>query len=353
MAGPVESAGQKRTFLFALSDEEQQDATSLVSYAKRVPMFRKTGNEIEDERLASERKAFIRVLNGLWRTPAIASRCADWVDERAAAHIQSAKVSHDSFESVSVVKALDEIWVCSYIVKVTPIRLATLEWACANDPDTWRQIVTFLMVLGLSLKLNKVCKEKEVLRVTWDARVLHCGSRGNLFNDATLLVKETGFVDWSNNGVYTVIFVKDLGKKLVHRPSGAEVDIPSVLIVDRTFALKSNWSDYDACLVKGPHEFSCRVMFPDQVGPNTIKIWAGSCKEFEEATNRARIEVDGARRAAVRHAVVVAADNTFKATAKAAGRRKSMEKAREALTERKVSLNNKRTVTFGAAASST
>ena len=63
-------------------------------------------------------------------------------------------------------------------------------------------------------------------------------------------VLPTGQILWHKIGVYALTFDDDTGKatELTHKPSGMSCDIPTNMLIDRSFNIIFNWNEEKACV---------------------------------------------------------------------------------------------------------
>lgn len=330
--------------MFDLTDEERQDSKRFCAFSERLPQCPKAASKFDEEENKLRRKHFMKVIDTCWRHPDILMQAANWVEEKAS---EMAERGNDQlFVSISTLRALDEQWCARLLVKRTALKLKTLETACEQDSDSWRQLFMYGMVASGSLKIPKDGKDKLVCAKWIDQRVAACGGRWGRLENAKLLTA-TGVIDWSKWGVYSLQW-DTTGRctKIVHRPSGAEYDCAEHVVITKKFRIEENWSDFAARIVCKPTEYNIADdFFPKKpaAGPHLLEHWTASCSSAERAMDAAKREIEGAHPDGARKN---AGDDEFLKGAKQKARKENMDKARAALQRKKTQINSKRSVTF-------
>ena len=337
--------GTKRTFLFALSADEQAHPNKLVGFASKLPAINKTNDEYVDDDLRLKREGFMTCISLMWRNPHIILQTTNRAEHLVQSYSQ--RSTGDFFESISVLWRLDETWTVNFISVNYNLSIRRLEQACTVDPDSWRHLMVFGLVANGSLKMPAECKEKLVCQLALAKRMERMGSRLLALTDSNIL-HQAGGIDWGRLGVYAVTWnASGRAESVLHRPSGHEASLAEHVVITKKFTLASNWSDFGATLSLKPTSYNiAEDFFEAGRGPHSVKLWTGHCKDFdtEAAAMKSKVEKDRKGRADV----TVSSEGEFRKAQKTEQRRQSMQKAREALSAKKDSLANKRKITFDA-----
>jgi len=335
----------KRQGIFSCSDEELASPAKLVKFAETAPAFMKTGDEDKDEDLKMKRSQFQKSMNLLWRNPDLCFKNVMWLEEKINA--KNSKCPQDMFKALSTIGAMDETWCCSWIVANSNIRLETMEAACLVDPESWKQILTFVLKCHMSCKLPPDCRRKAVCGSCFDSRVLQCGGRLSGFMDETLCDEDGGLIDWRTWGCYEPMFVADEPnlRTIRHRPTGHLGHIPAHVTITRAFKLWWNYDDMQARFILKPSEFCAKDLFEAKAGPFFQKTWEGNDKGFQAlATLHSDRQADLQQQLSVND--VPETPQKFNSKAKAEKKSNAMLVAREAYQVQQAELNKQRVISF-------
>ena len=337
-------ASAKILCLSQLTDDEVSSPAKLVRFCERVPAVAKTGDKYRDDELTMQRQHFMKLVSSLWRNPQMIMQSNSWLEGKL--EDMKNQVTEGYFSKVSTLGALDEDWVAKYLTSKLPLNMEQLEAACEYDPEAWTQLLCWMLRATRTLKIPESCRQIAVLVLAFDLRVEAIGCRwlGLKANDMVEL--STGAIKWTNIGVYEVKFNSEKTKALsvLHRPTQEVAQIPDHVFIDATFSLTFNWLDLGAKVTKKPADHLLCQFFDDNKGPGVGEVVTGNSKEFNNyATNAvagvAQGRTNGCRLASSSSS---SSSRTFKASAKAAVKRESMEKARAALEKKKNDMQNKR-----------
>lgn len=332
-------------FLFELTEEEIKDNSRIVAFAERLPSFKRVGEEFADDEAKMRREALQRTLSLNWRYPEIALQCASWCDNRVKSLRN--KVDESMFKKAPLdLKCVDTAWMASCIVSLSSVSAGALEQFLVQDPQTVGQILEYGLVVSQSLRLPKMCQQKELLASALRRRCEEVGDRLSKFGQGSgLKDSASGALNWKKFGVYELQFDKEVCKAIIHRPTGRSAKPPSHTIITKAFVLEENWNDFSCRVVLDPCTYHLHKFFPDGEGPHSINALSGDNKDWREMVEglwRSR-EEDSQRR----KTKVVVPSKPIGSVAKETKKKAAMVKARAALLKQKQDIKNRRKITFG------
>jgi hypothetical protein len=335
----------KRMFCFDLTDDDRATPAKMIKYAESCPAVKKYNDDVKDDELSMQRKAYMKVVNLLWRNPSLCLANASWLEGRIDRN--AAEVDNTIYlEKVSTLKNLDESVLQTWIEKSTKITVAGLALAMKKDPESMLQILYYKLVASGSLVLPSACRSRDVLKQALDQRSHNVGGfRLMQVTDLNLLTA-SGFIDWGTHGPYTATVVNDQITEIEHRVSSdtAEVELP--IVISTSFKMQQGWSDHEACYVfKGVNRlisYNIAEFFSNGQGPHKCANISGKSQSFNDIV-AAKEVIFQAGLVHGQNAVAVTTSN-FKDEQKKENRRASLSKARTALKAQSEALNNNRSI---------
>jgi hypothetical protein len=334
--------GAKRTFLFDTTEAELANPLKKIGYATKLPAVAKTGNSVKDEDAATDRTAFMFVIDSLWRSPSLCQKAKAWLEQR---RDNAAGDKTDAFfESVSTLRALDDAWVFSFLSNKLNLPLDVLERACLYDPDSWRQILQFLGLLNLSSKLCKSCLQQEVVAGALIACIDANATRLSVIG-ANAFDRHSGGIRWAHMGVYKLTFDEENATHITHMPTNTTIPMPEHAPVTKAFTLGNNWSDFEAVIKLEPVSHKCFMFFATGQGPKSLSKVNTQSELFANAVTATLAKIAARERDAKKTAFVTTTKK-FNEAAKLKQKQDQMLKARNALAVKKEALESKRTCKF-------
>ncbi len=329
---------------FSLTEAEVAQPTKIVKVAQRIPKPQKTGDVLVDDSSTIQHEHLQKIVSKLWRHPDVIVACSSWVDKRV--DMVAEAQTRGLLASVSILKALDEEFACSWIARQSPnLNMGAMEKLLVKDPDTWRHLMIYALVASPFLKLPIETKDRGVMKNALDKRASTCGDRL-----AAVKADANGdklSIDWLKFGVYSLEFNSDgVLVKITHTTTKEHTVIdPSIILVSKKWKLEQNWSDYSAELTLKPHKHTCCDFFADGVGPKKIALINGKSKIFNDIVTQAVQDVKTVRqKKAEDDASQAAVQPNFREATKLQGRKAAMERAREALLKKKADLASSRVI---------
>lgn len=308
---------------------------------QKVPKVVRTGDETKDSDMNMRRTAFCYVLETLWLKLELSMACQSFLVNRIDA--DGKKAQSDEFQELSKLGKLEESWVAYFVSKLTKQTLAKLKDAQAFEDESLKQVLIFLLVAPLSLRMPPECRNKHVCEEVLQSREKDCGLRSKLLMPMPFIVSEKG-LNWGACGVY--ILEWKTGEKsaeaaaVVHRPTRTRVALPAAAVVNKEFCIVSNWDDMNAMLVHGPVKHRISDFFDKGVGPHSVAVWSGKCAplvNLAKTIGEANEQLKNQERANEATAEEWGAGKSKRPSA-------AIEKAREALRQRKADKETKRQV---------
>ena len=241
-------------------------------------------------------------------------------------------------------RSLDDAWISAFICGKIKVSLGDLELALQSDPDAWRQILQFLLVSSLSLKLIDDNRKKSITATALEYRIDSMDQdRCSVFRDREFLHNTSKSIDWATLGVYDVVWESGANKAeaIKHRPSGDVAVLPEHITTTTDFVIDHNWADYGATIGLKPTRYDiAQAFFTDKSkGPHITPLMTH--KMWLDLTAKAKVSV---QRAEENARPVVEPAPAFMAKAKELSRKLALEKARAALDAKKHDLHNERVV---------
>lgn len=135
----------------------------------------------------------------------------------------------------------------------------------------------FLIAASPSTKLPRPCLDKLVCSSTLARRASQCGDRIKL---VAACINAAGVVDWKRLGVYELTWqpghiAEGACKRctgITHRPSKETASIPSHIVIDTSFELCGNESDFESRVKKGVAEYRLCDFFGKQGAPWSVQL---------------------------------------------------------------------------------
>jgi hypothetical protein len=331
---------QKR-FLFSLTDKEALESTKLCDFACKLPCTKKSGDSFEDDELTMKRDAFAKTIDKLWRHPGIIMQTCSWVEKRVLAIAD--KVGDDKFESVSVLKNIEDEWLCNFLHRNFKFEVGALELVCNSDPESMLQLLIYGMVASSALKLPEACKHKQVMEDSLKMVFAEHADRLGKMEKKDLINKTSRTLDWLAIGVYSVVFdaKTNLAERVIHRPTGDEALLEDHVRITKAFVLESNWSDHLAAFVLKPSRYLVLDLFEENSGPHHYTLLTGKASRFDTIVRQAHAKIQRER-----PAVAGGKKKKFREDEKKVQKQDNMSKARRALSVKKKDLANKRVIKF-------
>lgn len=331
---------QKR-YLFSLTEKETQESTKLCDFACKLPSTKKSGDTFLDDELTMKRDAFAKTIDKLWRHPDIIMQTCSWVDKRVSAMVD--QVGSDKFETISVLKNIEDEWLCRFLHRTYKFEVAALEMVCTSDPESMLQLLMYGMIASSALKLPEACKHKQVLEDALKHALKGAADRLEKMNAKDMFNATTRTLDWLKIGVYAVHFdeATNLAVKVEHRPTGDTCGLADHVRITKAFVLESNWSDHQAAFVLKPSRYLVMDLFEDHCGPRRITMLTGKAVIFDTFVRQAHAKLQRERAPAAG-----GKQKKFREDAKKVQKQDAMQKARSALNVKKTALANKRVIKF-------
>lgn len=190
--------------------------------------------------------------------------------------------AQSKFDKLGTLRAVPTDWIVAFLATISDMDKAMLLKIHGYDEDNIYQLLQYATQLGFQLKLPEQCRVKDVLQRVLKSRVAECGDRLDKFVSRGGATPE-GKIDW-RRGVYSVKFHPTTGKltSVTHTPTGADVTLDHELL-DKTWVLESNFSDYGAAFRK-PKMPAIKLasLFPKGVGPLAVPPITARAKQWEK-----------------------------------------------------------------------
>ena len=334
MAVTTPTREQSKRFCFELTADETENPSKRVKYADLLTQTRKVDNTAEAEDLKADRQAFQWVISTLWRNRQMCMKTRQWLEDRInCPQASTAQV----FGNVTCLKNSDATFVMQFFATQPKLSFEDLATAASKDPETHHQLMIYAFCAMLTMKLTKNMKDKELCSYFLTELLAYGGDRFSDWDPKKVLTS-AGLVNWIELGCFghKLVSTDKLGK-ILHRPSGHEIDVPEAYNIRVPFAISKNWSDQDACIVKDSDEFVIAKWFPKGTGPN-LKILKGGT-DCDAMINGAIDKLKLAKQ----NVVVTTPTKQIGAEAAALKRQETMKKARAALDNKNTNLSRLRT----------
>lgn len=265
--------------VWSADGEEKGDKPSC-SLLARVPKVQRTGDLINDQTKTTRRNAYNYILQTLWESPQHTLSVQGHLQSLLAA--TGTGGDDEKFASISTLGKLEVAWLAGIAAELAGLSKSDLETALGYDEDALKQMVQFLLVAPMSLKLPPECLYRGVMRKIFMQRHAAAGERAAILKKhKTKLFMATGKMNWAVVGVYRLDFSGDRAHKITHQPSGLTVDIQSHCLINRDYIMTANWSDQAASCSLGASRFVLKDFFEKGVGPNATAAWNGNVKKLK------------------------------------------------------------------------
>jgi hypothetical protein len=312
---------------------------------KKMPSLKKTGDEQADQEQSLQRAALIEVIDNLWFHPEDALACSSWLKSRIQAR-ERTPVDDDIFKVVPVtLGAVPDDYIVSYLKTRFGLEDSLLGLMKAWDPDSLKHLFYARLQLLPGLRLGDSCRNKHVLSYALDARCEGIPPLPMLAK-GTNIDGTTGEVDYGKVGMYAMEFIDKKGSRILHRPTGDYAAIDDDLCVTLEWAIKDNWSNLKATLVKGStRKYRLQPFFEKGMGPNRVATLTGQSEPWKTLVGAAVTMHEGRKRAASAGALQEVEVEQFN-MAKRQRASDAASKARESLQKKHKEREQKRLVSL-------
>uniref|UniRef100_A0A7S2QMU7 Uncharacterized protein n=1 Tax=Zooxanthella nutricula TaxID=1333877 RepID=A0A7S2QMU7_9DINO len=306
------------------SKEAQDSECPLV---KHIPEIVKTGDDVEDITREDERKAFITVVQHMWKDRSLINPTKAFV-LRTVANKQNDVSVVAAFEGkVVTLQKLPVEWVAAWLVKHIGgnITLACLDLAKCKDNDIVYRLLGIVVGLPLTTVIPDEFREHVVVSHYFVSRMNLLGRQIQVRDS----MKADGTYDKATGSPYTLVWDDSTGllSRLVYS-NGATSDIPAHIPIDRTWKV-SAWYDDVACTIgKPPLSHALRSFFAKGQGPHSFAVIK---KKFIEDLTAAKAAVSDPASAARTAAEVAVPEGDVFEKANAQRSKENSDKAREVL----------------------
>lgn len=260
---------------------------------KFPPVPKNVTDEAEKKTFEGFRECAMSVIDYMIEDPSCAlGLFQDLQKARAkAANVVATVDRDDQFSEVTTVGKLEPSWIIQVVSEISDLSVVDIVAATKMDDQSPRHLLAYATAWMPSTKIPHDGIIKEVLKGVVIDRHTMLGSRLAKFKKNKGL-KADKSLNWKF-GCYRLDFMgPEPGAKLksITHCSGAIVPVEAGGVIDRSWAISHNWSDWEACVVCRPLKPSPLYKFFEQskTGPYAFKKIAGESSEFKAAvTTRA------------------------------------------------------------------
>ena len=171
---------------------DQHDTSAPLSFvASKIPNIRKTGNITKDSQVKLQRKAYVRLVDGLWKNPQLIVLVKEHFEELLDNETSVGSSSSAASEKACVItlRNIEENWAISWIMRVSGLSQATVEKMKAYDTESIRHMLVWALGAPIGMRLTDACKDLEITAAAFDLRATQLGDR------LRALVSKYGFID--------------------------------------------------------------------------------------------------------------------------------------------------------------
>ena len=312
--------------------------------ASKVPNIRKSGSVTKDARALLERKAYVRIVDGLWKNPEMIVDIKEHFENMLEMQKTGAAGDRTAEKSTSVtLRTIDEAWVLGWLMRSCGICQATLEKVKDYDSEAIRHILAWALSTPLSLRLPDACKDTEIAAVMFDARIGVFGNRlQQLISNPSFIELKAGSIAWGRLGCYLLKFdEKGFACRVHHTHTKDEADIPPGVYITKQFHISCNWGDFNSFAELKPSRYHLHKFFlPTKTGPYHWPLWATDNETLKTSLKVAEEQVVMAREKTSASCFSVGGD--FGKELKSQKAKATADKARTALRARMDRLAAKR-----------
>lgn len=301
----------------------------------------RVGDNDADNNAEMRRSAYLFVCETLWDKPELVLHAQSWLVQKSQSKVRAS--APNEFSEISTLGKLEITWLVGWLVKVSGWPKALLEKALDYDPDSVRHIMQYLLVACPTLKLPPAMINKAVAMQVCEERLKQCGNRQKFIKNHKTFVEDGGRLKWEV-GVYKFKWGEGLKATAIeHLPTKTVVTLPEEVVINQSFEVRANFSDFSAAALKGPSRFVLAELFADGAGPKTLQFWSGrKCKHIDDLTEAVAAQV--AEAAARSNNQIV--EEAIMSTAAAERQQRAATRAREVLERRKAEADTKRRISL-------
>lgn len=278
-------------------------------YADRFPKPKKTGKAHVDCELESHRVKCVEVVKRLIADPSQGTVLMGMLEARDRNTSTEKEESTHWHSAYCYLDKIGKDCCTEWMVRLASskgcpeVNLDILNRVDMRDIGNIKRLVFFIIAAAPSTKLPRPALDNTVCAETLNRRAVQCGDRIKMVGAC---ISAEGIVDWKRLGVYALVWetappaagaVKKC-VKIVHRPSKTEAMLPSHILIDASFELSGNESDWESRAKKGVAEYRLCDFFR-QAGPamghpdrkKGVALHMLAEEEEEEKIMKARAEV--------------------------------------------------------------
>lgn len=264
---------------------------SMSSLAKKVPVPKKTQNNIQDTKAAFTYEATVRCINYIQAAPSIAQDVCSFAKSCYIESLKKQRHGEDAVETVDTLDGYDEDWKVLYLSKQLGIETEALGKAKVQDSKVIKQIFRCMMHCSGALKIPDVCRDRAVMAAACNLRLAEVNNRKEMLMDPKV-VDADGKVNWFA-GVYSITIKDGKGDAILHRPSGTRVELEAEYNITAGWDLKNNHDDFAAVIERNKAQsYKCHSFFVANEGPNAVaplkgtsQIWVAHCTAAHKAVS--------------------------------------------------------------------
>lgn len=248
----------------------------LCPLARKVPKVKPCSDVAVHSRNMANRNALQWCIHQMVATPDLAIEVRGFLERRAAGK----KVDEDAnwCSSYNQVVRLPAYWMASWIQSASnnTITIELLEAFEEKEANVVRHLFYYFTGSTDNSYLPRPLLNKAVCWSAFMKRHERLGSPAHKFRAAA--IREDNTIDWLRHGPYKLVFDPESGKLLsiTHRLK-RQVEIPSYIIIDKSFKITNPFSDKEATAKLGMASYAFERLFDEFAdGPRAVVLDAKS-----------------------------------------------------------------------------
>ena len=239
-----------------------------------LPKLKLTGVEAVDSDLAAARKRMKSVFQNILEDPTSVLSVSEHLEARKLSKAKAAKEASLHPAMPSVMRIPPEV-MCAELANISDLDVDDITGCKENDTDADKQLWIFSTGEPLALRIGDDMRDKNIFSMVTGSRNTVMGKRLDGFKLKGAV--KNGKINWKW-GVYTPAFNGNVLQSITHI-NGDTVEVgPLGAHVSPTWALHSNWDDWEAYFSSPPlAPQPVRAFFQAQaLGPYNTPIVRGS-----------------------------------------------------------------------------
>lgn len=220
-----------------------------------VPKVHRSNNLKTDADEDKLRKAFVRVIEGMWKDKEIIRDMAEHMDALLDDKGKPPLEQSGHWAKVTTLRSLDEAWLVGWLFEVSGKTQADFEAMKQADGEALRQLMVYSLNAALSLKLPDACRDQRVCAAALKERLSNMGGgrlkalcqggalgRGNL-------------IRWADFVVYSLVWAEGRVKEILFMPTKEKATVPEHVNITESYDLYANYDEMQARVELPPSRY--------------------------------------------------------------------------------------------------